>query len=145
MLGPDGTGVPVWRHGSESVINVLIIDSDLGFVFWLGQALYAVGFESLPANSVAEAAGLLALTKLCIHVLVAGHGTPGVEEFAAELHKAQHGHLRRIAVIEEDECRTSWCWDGLHRKPRIPDEAAKVRFIRLLQGVLASRAASPYV
>jgi hypothetical protein len=127
------------------VINVLIIDSDLGFVFWLGQALYAVGFESLPANNVTEAAGLLDLTRLCIHVLVARHGTPGVEEFAAELHKAQRGHLRRIAVIEEDECAMSSCWDGLHRKPRVPDEAAKVKFIRLLHGVLASRTASPHI
>ena len=36
--------------------TVLIADRDLGFVFWLGQALGQLGYQVLPATHVAQAA-----------------------------------------------------------------------------------------
>ena len=36
--------------------TVLIADRDLGFVFWLGQALGKLGYQVLPAMNVPQAA-----------------------------------------------------------------------------------------
>ena len=32
------------------MVTVLIIDNDLGFIFWLGQILNDVGYAALPAK-----------------------------------------------------------------------------------------------
>ncbi|HKE24889.1 MAG TPA: hypothetical protein VKB88_21150 [Bryobacteraceae bacterium] len=38
---------------------VLIIDGDLGFVFWLGKLLADAGYQALPAKGFSEANALL--------------------------------------------------------------------------------------
>jgi hypothetical protein len=37
------------------MVTVLIIDNDLGFMFWLGQILSEAGYAVLPAKSAPEA------------------------------------------------------------------------------------------
>ena len=39
--------------------TILIVDSDLGFVFWLGRALHDAGYEALPAKDVPEATAII--------------------------------------------------------------------------------------
>ena len=39
--------------------SILIVDSDLGFVFWLGRALHDAGYEALPAKDVPEATAII--------------------------------------------------------------------------------------
>src|SRR5579871_3913866 len=41
------------------MITVLIVDADLGFVFWLGRVLAEAGYDPLPAKSIHDAAQLL--------------------------------------------------------------------------------------
>ena len=118
--------------------NVLIIDSDLGFVFWLGQALDAAGYETLPAKGVSEAISLLAEFRVIIDVLMVRYTLPGADTFAAELRWAQGGHLKAIALIDEEDERIEslTSWDGWQVKPGLPDETARRSFLRLVQGVL---------
>jgi len=123
---------------AAAVKNVLIVDNDLGFVFWLGQALDAAGYDTLPAKGVREAVTLLSEIHVKIDVLMVRSSLPGAEEFAAELRWAQRGHLKTIALLEEndDQGESLSAWDGWQLKPSLPDSNARKIFLSLVQGVL---------
>src|SRR5215472_5695366 len=95
-----------------SVTNVLIVDTDLGLVFWLGQALDAAGYETYPAKGVTEAVSLLAELKLRIDVLIVRHDLEGAETFASELRWSQGGHLKTVALLEDADGERSAHWDA---------------------------------
>jgi DNA-binding NtrC family response regulator len=127
------------------VKNVLIVDSDLGFVFWLGQALDAAGYDTLPAKGVTEAIALIGELKVWIDILMIRCTLPGAESLAADLRWAQRGHLKAIALIDESDGRTESmsAWDGWQLKPNLPDTTARKIFLNLVQGVLAGGTTVP--
>src|SRR5690348_14824248 len=105
-----GTYVSSWSadcyrvHPRMEVImdTVLIADRDLGFVFWLGQALGAVGYQSLPAITVPQAAALA--ERFPVDVLVANPSLPDMLAFIKSLYRAQ-GHLKVIILPTTIEAR----------------------------------------
>lgn len=78
--------------------TVLIVDPELGFVFWLGQALDRAGYQALPAKSCEDAAELLKQLNVEIDLLIVGHSLAGAGAFADALRHSQ-GHLKVISVI----------------------------------------------
>jgi hypothetical protein len=82
--------------------TVLIVDRELGFVFWLGQALDRAGYQALPAKSCEDAAELLKQLNVEIHLLIVGHSLEGAGAFADSLRRSQ-GHLKVIDVIGDGE------------------------------------------
>ena len=123
--------------------NVLIIDSDLGFVFWLGQTLDAAGYETLPAKGVPEAISLLSKFRIPIDLLIAHATQPGVDVFMADLRRAQGGNLKTIALIDDanDPSASFPPWDAWQIKPPLPDQVARTTFLTLIQSVLEVRSA----
>ena len=75
--------------------TVLIVDNDLGFVFWLGKTLDAAGYQSLPAKSIAAAGTLLEEITGKIDLLIVNSALPGAAEFITSLRRS----LRRLKVI----------------------------------------------
>src|ERR1700681_144903 len=82
--------------------TVLIVDPELGFVFWLGQALDRAGYQALPARNCEDATELLKQLNVEIHLLIVGHSVMGAAAFAEALRHSQ-GHLKVIAVIGDGE------------------------------------------
>src|ERR1700687_4957703 len=82
--------------------TVLIVDPELGFVFWLGQALDRAGYQALPAKSCEDAAELLKQLNVEIHLLIVGHSLAGAVAFADALRDSQ-GHLKVISVIGDGD------------------------------------------
>ena len=78
----------------------MILDDDLGFVFWLGQALSASQCKALPAVTAAEAAALIAHFKLQVNLLIVNPAIPGAVEFASALRKEQR--QMRVATLTRD-------------------------------------------
>ena len=70
--------------------TVLIIENDLGWVFWLGQALDEIGYQALPAKDVADAISLLRELKSNIDVLIVNPTLKGVVPFIERLRRS-HG------------------------------------------------------
>ncbi|HLK48916.1 MAG TPA: hypothetical protein VKT49_12315 [Bryobacteraceae bacterium] len=73
--------------------TILILDNDLGFVFWLGQTLTTPQCTALPALSVPEANTLISQLKLTIDFLIMNPAVPGAAEFTRSLRK-QHRQMR---------------------------------------------------
>ena len=69
--------------------TILLIDSDLGFVFWLGQILDRAGYDALPAKSVPDALALLAELPIHLDLLILDPYLPGAGSFVTTLRAAQ--------------------------------------------------------
>lgn len=127
----------VHRGVATRVKTVLIVDDDLGFVFWLGQALDRVGYNALPAKGVAEAKSLIESFRVRVDLLMIGAALPGAAEFAADLVKEDGGV--KIVGLAEGNQPPSESFPGLiawQCKPDSRDESWKADCITLIQTLL---------
>jgi len=90
-----------FHAGSTTTETILIIDSDLGFVFWLGQLLDQAGYQALPAKSVADASELLSHWGGSLDAVIISPNVSGSIEFAAHL-RALNPNLRVISLTDQD-------------------------------------------
>jgi len=129
------------------VKNILIVDNDLGFVFWLCQALDAAGYETLPAKGVPEATALLAQLEVWVDVLMVRRTLPGADVFAAELRCSQRGHVKTIALIDQNDERSESmaAWDGWQVKLKVSDAIARKMFLSLVQSALTNGTTVPTI
>jgi response regulator RpfG family c-di-GMP phosphodiesterase len=115
------------------VINILLVDSDLGFTFWLGQLLDQAGYEAFPAKSVADAIQLLDQLKFQINLLVLNPALEGAASFASVLRRSQP-HIRIVAVHDPELTCNLPEMDASHPKTSHADEEARgdwLNFIRM--------------
>ena len=114
--------------------NILIVDRDLGFVFWLGQILDAAGYVAVPAKGVAEAAEIVDMLRLPVDVLIASPVEHGVSEFAGKLRFTSRD-LHVVALGNEGDLAQMMppSWAAWKRKPRQWDEAAKSEWLDLIR------------
>ena len=78
----------LWRSYPEvAIVTVLVVDRDLGFLFWLGCVLSEAGHDALPARNVKAASLLLRSLNSAVELLVVDSGLPGAQRFAAQLRR----------------------------------------------------------
>ena len=91
-----GERIALFRTVTEgSMKTVLIADNDLGFVFWLGRALGASGYQSLPAKNMTHAAQWA--RQNVVSLLIVSPEMPGAADFVRMLRRSQ-GHLTVISL-----------------------------------------------
>ena len=104
--------------------TVLLVGDNLGFAFWLGQALDRAGYETWPARSVPRR--ISTRVPLAVDLLVINASLPRAPAFAARLcrNKADFS----IAVYEEatDLGESFPEASAVHQKPQTIDIAAKL-------------------
>lgn len=127
--------LPVSRLGRKgSSATILLVDPDLGFVFWLGQALDLAGYNAIPAKSVRSASDLIQQHKLVVHILVIDPFLPDAFAFISRLRQS-HVNLHVIAAIPEDweDLPPMTEVDATIRKPRHLTAVATLPWINLVQ------------
>jgi len=117
---------------------VLILDDDLGFVFWLGHAL-ATDFQPFPAPSVPEARKLLRRLRSKVDILILNPLVPGAAAFARSLRRKQR-RLVVIATVEniEDLDAVLPEVNAARNKPTLLDEVAMTEWRQLVRQLLSS-------
>ncbi|MBZ5578895.1 MAG: protein kinase [Acidobacteriia bacterium] len=91
--------------------TVLIVDSDLGFAFWLGQGLDEAGYHAFPAKNVADATALPDELKATVDLVIVNPALSGAAEFIETFRRRNEG----IKVV------------GLRGDPtRLPAAAARI-------------------
>jgi DNA-binding NtrC family response regulator len=100
------------------VKTILILDDNVGFVFWLGKILGEAGYQAVPASDIREASALIASLGLTLDVLIMNPDAQGATRFIQTLRGQQEG-LRVIAVVEDsaDAHLTVAEVDGVGRRP----------------------------
>jgi len=120
--------------------TVLIVDRDLGFAFWLGQALDRSGYQALPAKSCEDATELLRRLNVVIDLLVVNGSLAGAGAFADAL-RASQSHLNVIAVTGDGEEQRGALpgADASHRKCSRGGEASEREWLETIKGVFDER------
>jgi hypothetical protein len=120
--------------------SVLILDDDLGFVFWLGEALVSAGYEAVPAVGVPDAKGRTGTFHFTPDLVIANPTLAGVAEFTRALRQGP----RPAAVIEittaTGEAKIGLRADGFQPRPDVADDRAKLAWLRTIREVLRESA-----
>jgi hypothetical protein len=118
--------------------TVLIVDRDLGFVFWLGQGLDAAGYLALPAKSCEDASDLLNQLNIAIDLLILGNSCAGANVFCETLRHSQR--CLKVIVAVSDWERPSPPFpraDAARHKTTCWDEISKLEWLETIEAVLS--------
>jgi hypothetical protein len=122
-LSPDGCLI----NGTErNEAAILLIDSDVGFIFWLGKALDLAGYESLPAINIRAATELIEEHRLITDILVIDPFVQGALPFLFHLRQS-HPSLKAVAAlpVESEKLPDLSGFEAIRRKPtRLTGDAA---------------------
>lgn len=114
---------------------ILIVDEDLGFVFWLGQILDSEGYVSIPARGVAEAAEIVTLLRLQIDALIASPAARGVRELIERLRFSSPA-LRVVQLANDEGTPSLQTADNVENpKLRQRDAASKSAWLEVIHGL----------
>jgi hypothetical protein len=116
---------------------ILLIDSDLGFLFWLGHALDQAGYEAFPAKSVPDASTLVGELHRPVGLLILNCSSPAAEQFIATMRESNE-FLKTICLDGEGHLSCISGIDAVCRKPVQFDEHSKAQWMHLVRTVLAT-------
>ena len=88
---------------------VLVVDDDLGFVWWLGEIFFRAGYQVVPALSCREAISLLKELELRGDLVLVNPELLGVSRMLRLLNRA-NPQMRMIFIRYHDYRRPPPCW-----------------------------------
>ena len=83
---------------------VLIVDDDLGFVWWLGDIFQEVGYRPVPALNAQQAASLVGELNVAVSIAVVNPGLPGIRKLIQSLSDADN-RVRIVLVRDPNDSR----------------------------------------
>lgn len=109
---------------------ILLIDTDLGFLFWLGSALDQGGYQAFPARSVPDAIQLLAELHLTVGAVILNCDLPGAEQLIVRMRHSRK-NLKILALGEPGHPIPAGL-DGLVPRPaQVTDESRAILLQRI--------------
>ena len=113
--------------------TVLIVDCDLGFVFWLGKLLDRNGYFALPAKTAADAALLVMRLDLEPELLVVNTSLSGSAELIAALRR-RFLRLTVIGVLEHGlVAPAALAITAAHEKPIAVNVATEADWLSIVE------------
>jgi hypothetical protein len=135
-----GLGTPAIESATKPVSTILLVDSDLGFIFWLGRALDGVGFEALPAKSTWDAMTLIDDYHLAVDVLIIDPSLPGASRLITYLRHSRKPVHVIAATADPEGLRHGFPEvDAVRRHPHDFDDESRGDWVRLIQSMLGRR------
>jgi DNA-binding response OmpR family regulator len=117
--------------------SILLVDRDLGLLFWLGRILDQAGYQAFPAKSVRDALALLRELHLTVGVLILNCSLPEAEDLITGLRNSQR-YLKVICLNGEQEHYCVRGVDAVCPKPSDFSERSKTDWVESVREVLAS-------
>lgn len=114
---------------------ILLVDSDLGFLLWLGQALHEAGFQAYPAESLSDAVALVGELRLTLGVLILNCSSRGAESFLATLRSSQK-YFKTICLDGDRHPPYVGGVDRVYRKPVEINEESKGLWVQAVRALL---------
>ena len=115
---------------------ILLIDRDLGFLFWLGRVLDRAGYEAFPAKSVADGVNLLRELHLTVDLLILNCSLRGASRLITTMRRAQKG-LKTICLDGENHLACLSGIDAVCPKPGEIDERSEALWVETVSRVLS--------
>jgi CheY-like chemotaxis protein len=115
----------------KAMKNILIVDNDLGFIFWLGAVLIASDYQPWPACSVSDAITVVGRKHMVrVDLLIVNPALSGVSQLIEVLRRNQPD-LKVMALGSRDKGALPGI-NAWRRKPAVGDNSAKQRWVRAI-------------
>lgn len=118
---------------------VLLIDSNLGFVFWLGSVLVGAGYAAYPAKSVPDALKLIAELHLSVGLVILSEFLPGAANFISTLRRSQK-YLKVILLVENADQHYRFGVDAQCVRPDRICQNSRAEWLQTTRRVLSRKA-----
>jgi DNA-binding response OmpR family regulator len=118
--------------------NVLIVDDNVGFLFWLGEILAGANYQPWPACSAADASKMLRTRHLAqLDLLVVNPSLRGATAFIARLRR-NRPTLKVLAVdpLNDTQVRGVNAW---HARPNRADVTARQQWLREVERIFSTQ------
>jgi hypothetical protein len=114
--------------------NILIVDDDLGFLFWLGGVLAGADYQPWPACRVSDAIGVAGRKPVVrIDLLIVNPSLAGVSKLIALFRRTQAG-LKVMALGPQDKTALPGV-DAWRPKSGRGDDSAKREWARAIRHI----------
>jgi DNA-binding response OmpR family regulator len=77
--------------------SILVVEADVGFLFWLGELLDRAGYQAFPAQNIREANALLRDLHLSVSLLILDCSLPDAEDFISTV-RYSHRSVKTICL-----------------------------------------------
>ncbi len=121
--------------------SLLLVDTDLGFLFWFGRSLDQAGYEAFPARSVPDAMTLLVELRLSVGLLILNCALPGAEDFVARMRHSRK-NLKVISLVGAEQLWHTPGVDAICPKPLEINDRSRVELLQIVHRVLPNTLAS---
>jgi hypothetical protein len=112
--------------------NILIVDNDLGFIYWLGTVLIGADYQPWPACSVSDAITVVGRKPTVpLDLLIVNPSLPGIS-YLITLFRRSQADLKVMAAGPHDE-RSLPGVNAWRQKPIPGDESAKQKWVRAIE------------
>jgi len=118
--------------------TVLVVDQDLGFVFWVGRALDAMHYFAVPAKSVLDAALLIMQLDLKkVDLLMINLELTGGYDFISAMHRLLPD-IRVIGIADDPLKPVNMIGvDAVRPRPDVADEAVRMEWMGWIENLMA--------
>jgi hypothetical protein len=118
--------------------NVLIVDNDLGFIFWLGQVLAGANYQPWPACNVLNATAMVAGRHLArLDLLILNPFLRGAAQFLSDLRRSQPD--LKVLALGVDSDRLARGVNAWQPRPAVADLSAKHTWVLEIERVCGSQ------
>lgn len=133
-------------------MKILILDHDLGFLFWMANVLEPFGYEVVPADKVSYALRLIRKWQLRVDLLMLNPCIEGAVEFTETLRRRMRNHLKVVVLVSGEQSLSDYQAigaDAVRTKPAARDfpepgaaqAALQAEWVRFIQKILGSSTA----
>ena len=116
--------------------TVLLVDSDLGFVFWLGHTLDFAGYCAIPAKSTVTATELVKYHNVTADILIIDPLLPGVMPFISALRNRKPIKVIGSVDVERREYMHTSDFDLIRARPKVFTDSACAQWMESVESLL---------
>ena len=120
---------------------VLLVDSDLGLLFWLGRKLDEAGYAAFPARNAADGLSLVAQLNLPVSLAILDAALEGGAHLVEQL-RVDPRRPKVILLVEIEDAQSEIPHDAQCLRPDGLQAGLEAEWLRLIEKLLAERAAA---
>jgi hypothetical protein len=113
--------------------TALIVDDDVGFIFWLGEIFGKAGWNLVPALNCRQAVSLAVMWEMYIDLVVVNPALSGVSEMVETLSRV---HRPKIVIIRDPDVEAPILGDATINRPDLETSASRARWAERLRTLL---------
>ena len=111
----------------------MIVDDDVGFIFWLGEIFGKAGWNLVPALNCRQAVSLAAMWDLYVDLVVVNPALSGVSEMVETLSRV---HRPKVVIIRDPDVEAGIPADATIDRPDVGTPVSRAEWAERMRELL---------